>query len=455
MASLKSINPYNFETIATYEYISDEQLKAKLQKAHEFFLNYRKSSFEERAEKLNKVAQILRENTAAYAPLLTNEMGKPIKEAQAEIEKCAWACEYYAENAASFLNPRQEQTDADTSYVSYEPLGAVLAIMPWNFPLWQVFRFAAPALMAGNVCLLKHAANVQGCAQLMEDIFQKAGFAPEAFQNLPIDHQQVDWLLKQRNLRAVTLTGSVQAGRKVAERAGAQLKPTVLELGGSNAFIVMADADLDKAADLAVKARMINNAQSCIAAKRFLVMREIEEAFIQKIHERLANLKVGDPMDENVDIGPLARVDLAEELEKQVLQSITQGAKLICGGNRRNAFFDPTILSRVKPGMPAFDEELFGPVMSVISVKNMEEAIALNNQSDFGLGLSVITGKASAVEKYIPQFEDGAVFINEMVKSDPRLPFGGTKDSGYGRELSREGIRAFVNVKTVYINNKL
>jgi succinate-semialdehyde dehydrogenase/glutarate-semialdehyde dehydrogenase len=452
---MKSINPYNLQTVAEHKVDTNEEVVAKINLAQSTFLNYRHSSFAQRKAKMMAVAQVLRNKSAEYAQTLTLEMGKPIKESISEIEKCAWVCEYYAEHAEDFLKAEMIKTEADQSFVSYEPLGVILAVMPWNFPFWQVFRFAAPTLMAGNTAVLKHADNVQGAAQLIEDIFLEAGFDKGTFVNLAIEVPQVEAVLRNPIIKGASLTGSERAGAAVASVCGEEIKPTLLELGGSNAFIVLKDADIKAAAKLGMKSRMINNAQSCIAAKRFILEKEIAEDFIQAFKEELLALKSGDPMDEDTQVGPMARVDLAEGLEKQMKKSIEQGAVLVCGGKRTDAYFEPTILSGVKPGMVAFEEELFGPVSSMIIAQDADEAIELANASTFGLGMTIATSNVQKALELGSRAEDGAVFINELVKSDPRLPFGGTKKSGYGRELSRHGILEFVNAKTVYVKNKL
>lgn len=452
---MKSINPFNGELLEEYPEDSEKELQRRLNKAQERFKHYRNSKMEEREDKLKRLAELLRSRSDQYAPMLTLEMGKPLREARAEIEKCAWVCEYYAENAASFLKPEYVETDADKSYISYEPLGVILAVMPWNFPFWQVFRFAAPTLMAGNTAVLKHASNVQGSARLIEEVIKDAGFEDGCFQNLCISAGRVQEVLENPIVKGASVTGSEAAGAAVAETCGREIKTTVLELGGSNAFVVLADADIPKAASLGVRARMINNAQSCIAAKRFILEESIAEEFITGYVSIISSLKSGDPILEDTDVGPLARVDLAKELEDQVHRSIQAGAELRYGGRREEAYFEPTVLTGVRPGMPAFDEELFGPVASMIIASDAEEAIDLANKSSFGLGASIITKDVERAQELSRRIEDGAVFINELVKSDPRLPFGGTKRSGYGRELSLLGIREFVNAKTVFVKRQL
>jgi succinate-semialdehyde dehydrogenase/glutarate-semialdehyde dehydrogenase len=379
-------------------------------------------------------------------------MHKPITQALAEVEKCAVLCSYYYENAETFLATKSIKTDASESYVVYEPFGVILGIMPWNFPFWQVFRFAVPTLIAGNTVVVKHASNVPKCAELIESIFNAAGFPKGCYQNLPIPSNKVSDIIANPIIKAVSLTGSEQAGVAVATEAGKHLKKCVLELGGNNAFIILEDANLDKAVATAVNARMQNAGQSCIAAKRFLVHETILDAFIEKFKIAIQNLKTGNSLDKETQISSLARVDLAEELEKQVQQSIQMGAQLIIGGKRYEAFFEPTILTDVTPTMPVFKEETFGPVAAITTFKTIDEAIELSNQSQFGLGVSIFTTDIDFIKTKISAFKEGAVFINEMVKSDPRLPFGGIKKSGYGRELAEEGIKEFVNVKTVVIN---
>jgi len=449
---MKSVNPYDLSLINTYKEDSNEKVLSKIDLAHDTFLSYRKTSFSDRKKKMLSLAKLLRENSKHYAVTLTTEMGKPIKEARAEVEKCAWVCEYFAENAEKFLKKDKIETEAKKSFVTYDPLGVILAVMPWNFPFWQVFRFAAPTIMAGNTALLKHASNVQGSALLIEKIFYESGFPKGVFQNLMIPSGKVEQVLRNPKVKAASVTGSEMAGSSVAGVCGAEIKKTVLELGGSNAFIVLEDANLKKAARLGVKARMINNAQSCIASKRFILMESIADEFIELYENELKKLKVGNPIDDTTDVGPLARADLAEKLEGQVNKSIEAGAVLRYGGRREGAFYHPTILTGVKPGMPAFDEEMFGPVAAMVTVKNESEAIQLANATEFGLGVSIITKDIDKAIEMAPEIEDGAVFINELVKSDPRLPFGGTKKSGYGRELSYLGIKEFVNAKTVYVD---
>lgn len=447
----QSINPYNQELIASHESLDDAAIENTLQRSEAAFRSWRKVPYEERAAALNKMANLLRQQKQELALTATREMGKTLAEAVSEVEKCAWVCEYYAENAASFLQDEVIKTDASKSFVRYDPIGTVLAIMPWNFPYWQVYRFAAPAVMAGNTGLLKHAPNVLGCANHMKRLFLEAGFPKGVFDTLHVEVDKMENIISDPRIKAVTLTGSGRAGRSVAALAGKHLKKTVLELGGSNGFVVLSDADLDAAIDTGMQARFMNAGQSCIAAKRFIIHKDLAEAFEERILARIKALKYGNPEDPDTDLGPLARPDLAEQLEKQVKESVKAGALLVHGGGRDGALFAPSLLKNIQPGMPAFDEELFGPVLSLMVADSDEEAIKLANSTSFGLGVSIMTGDPERALALASETEDGAVFINELVKSDPRLPFGGTKESGYGRELSHHGIREFVNAKTVYV----
>ncbi|MGA8854199.1 MAG: NAD-dependent succinate-semialdehyde dehydrogenase, partial [Christiangramia sp.] len=390
-------------------------------------------------------------NVEEYAQMITAEMGKPISESRAEVNKCAWVCDYYAENAEAFLAPEVVKTDAEQSFVRHDPIGAVFAVMPWNFPFWQVFRFAAPTLTAGNTGLLKHAPNVFGCAVKIEEIFKKAGFPEGVFQNLIVHHDQTEKIIAHDAVKAVTLTGSEMAGSAVAQIAGKYIKKSLLELGGNNSFIVLEDADIDKAVKTAVSARMLNCGQSCIAAKRFILLESIHDEFVEKFTKAVSELKAGDTKDDETQVGPLARKDLADQLNRQVKDSISQGAKLLAGGKQENCFHEPTILGNVKPGMAAFDEETFGPLAAIIKVKNIEEAFSLSEQSKYGLGVSIFTRDTEKAVEYASRVTDGAFFVNELVKSDPRLPFGGNKRSGYGRELAKDGMMEFVNKKVVYV----
>jgi succinate-semialdehyde dehydrogenase/glutarate-semialdehyde dehydrogenase len=427
-------------------------MESILQKANTTLQVWENTSLNDRLAYLPALASLLLENKEEYAKAITTEMHKPISQSIAEIEKCAVLCSYYYENSTPFLAPKIIKTEASESYVDYEPMGVILGIMPWNFPFWQVFRFAVPTLIAGNTVVVKHASNVPKCAEFIESIYEKAGFPNGCYQNLSISSQEVAAVIANPIIKAVSLTGSEQAGIAVAAEAGKQLKKCVLELGGNNAFIILEDANLDKAVATAVNARMQNAGQSCIAAKRFLVHENIAKDFVDKFKVAVQNLKIGNPLDKETQIGSLARVDLAEELEKQVQQSIQMGAQLILGGKRNNAFYEPTILTNVTSQMPVFQEETFGPVAAITTFKTIEEAIALSNESQFGLGVSIFTTDIDFIKTKISAFKEGAVFINEMVKSDPRLPFGGIKKSGYGRELSEEGIKEFVNIKTIVIN---
>ncbi len=450
MRELISTNPYSGQVIRKYAEDSAEEVNRKLELAMEIFKKNRFVGFGQRSEKMKKAAGLLKERAGHYAELITREMGKPVRESRAEVEKCAWVCEYYADNAPRILSDRKEKTDAAASWVSFQPLGPVLAVMPWNFPFWQVFRFAAPSLMAGNTALLKHASNVQGCAIAIEEILQEAGFEAGSFSNLCIKSDRVEQVIERPEIRAVTLTGSESAGRAVAGIAGRNLKKTVLELGGSNPFVVMKDANMNNAVETGIKARLQNGGQSCIAAKRFLVQEDIMDEFIEKVKSKLEEMKSGDPMDENTDLGPLASESQAERVEDQVNRSVKAGAGLIHGGKRKDCFYSPAILRNVTPSMPVFQEEVFGPVFAFTPFTSPEHALELSNNTTFGLGVNLFTESENIMKLFTERAEEGAVFINSMVKSDPRLPFGGVKDSGYGRELSSEGILEFVNIKTIY-----
>lgn len=449
---ITSKNPYTGEVIEEFKEYTKEEINNAIKKADDRYKTWRKVSFSEKSKLLKNAAKELRDNKQSYAEDITQEMGKPITQALAEIEKCAWVCEYYAENAENHLAREIIETDAQKSYVSYEPIGIVLAIMPWNYPFWQVFRFAAPALMAGNIGLLKHASNVMRSANNIQKVFERAGFPDGCFQNLVISSSKIEDILKDKRVKAVTLTGSKPAGSAVAATAGSEIKKSVLELGGSNALVVFKDANIAEAVKTCVQARFQNTGQSCIAGKRLLLHESIEDEFMEEFVKQVKELKSGDTMDEDTFIGTLAREDLAEDLEKQIQDSVKQGAKIVLGGKRDKAYFEPTIITNVKKGMPVFDQETFGPAMAVTTFKEDQEAIDLVNYSDFGLGVSIFTEDFTFAEKIVPAFEDGAVFVNELVKSDPRLPFGGTKISGYGRELSSHGIQEFINRKTVYFN---
>ena len=450
---MESINPHSGKLIQTYESETDEIVRGRLQAAADAFQEWRTTTFPERAKLMRSVAGILRDKKAALAQLMADEMGKVIRDGLAEVQKCADCCDYYAEHAHRFLQKVPVETDARESYVAYDPLGVILAIMPWNFPFWQVFRFAAPALMAGNVGVLKHASNVSGCALAIESVFSDAGFPAHVFSTLLIESARVETLIRNPLVAAVTLTGSTPAGRSVAGIAGSELKKSVLELGGSDAYVVLEDADLDLAVDLCVKSRLVNAGQSCIAAKRFIVVRPLREAFEERYAERFRAIRHGDPRDPDTDIGPMARTDLRDQVHEQVMKSVLQGARLLVGGavpDGPGAYYPATVLAGVKPGMTAFDEEIFGPVAAIIEADDEGHAIVLANQSVFGLGAALFTRDKDKADRIARQIEAGSVFVNSFVKSDPRLPFGGIKQSGYGRELSWFGIQEFVNVKTVY-----
>lgn len=451
---LTTTNPATGEEIEQYKLHSADEVEQRLDRAASGFATNRDRSMPERAERLERAADVLEENAQSYGALMTEEMGKPISQAQAEAEKCAWVSRYYAEHGADFLADEPVDTEAKKSFVAYEPLGPILAIMPWNFPFWQLFRFGAPALMAGNAVLLKHASNVTGCARAIEELLRDAGFTDHEFQVLQIDKETVGEVLEDRRVRGATLTGSVAAGKAVGRQAAAQVKPTVLELGGSDPFIVCADADLDKAASVGCTARMQNIGQSCIAAKRFIVERPVLDDFTERLVEEVEALTIGDPTDTHTDIGPMARNDLRDSVHNQVERAIGQGATVLTGGHtldRAGFFYAPTVLANVEPGTVAFDEEIFGPVASIVAADDAEHAVALANDTHFGLGSSIFTEDAEKGERMARQLEVGCAFVNEMTKSDPRLPFGGIKDSGYGRELSHQGIREFVNTKTVWV----
>ena len=447
---IESKNPYTGEVIEKFKELNKSEIDTAIENADSRFKLWRKTTYKERAAHMMKAAEELKKNKEEYARDISLEMGKPIKQAISEIEKCAWVCEYYAENAEKHLATKNIDTDATKSYVHYEPIGVVLAIMPWNYPFWQVFRFAAPALMAGNIGILKHASNVMRSANNIQKVFERAGFPKDCFQNLVIGSSKVDDIIKDKRVKAVTLTGSKPAGAAVASTAGSEIKKSVLELGGSNALVVFKDADIDETVATCVQARFQNTGQSCIAGKRLIIHESIAEEFTEKFVKQVRELKSGDPLDEDTFIGTLARVDLAEDLEKQIKDSVKAGAEIILGGKRDKAYMEPTILKGVTKDMSMFREETFGPAIGITTFKDDQEAIDLVNLSEFGLGVSIFTEDMSFAEKIVPEFEDGAVFVNELVKSDPRLPFGGTKISGYGRELSMDGIQEFVNKKTVY-----
>ena len=452
--AIQSLNPATGATIQTFSPLKKKEVEAALTRAAKAFDINRNRSFEERASRMRRAAEILEERAGTLAGLMTLEMGKPITAAVAEVKKCADACRFYAEHAKGYLRDEPVETNAKESYIRYEPMGVVLAVMPWNFPFWQVFRFAAPALMAGNVGLLKHASNVPQCALAIEAVFDEAGFDEGEFQTLLIETRQVPALIDDPRVVAVTLTGSEPAGAAVASRAAKQIKKAVLELGGSDPFIVMPSADLDEAIATAVKARTVNNGQSCIAAKRFIVHESIADEFERGFVKAMKNLRVGDPMDETTEVGPLATAQIVSEIDEQVQQSIAMGARLLTGGHRigkKGNFYAPTVLTDLPDDAPAAKDETFGPVAAIFRVLSVEAAIARANATPFGLGSSVWTNDATEVQAFVEGIEAGQVFVNAMVASDPRVPFGGIKHSGYGRELGAFGIREFMNVKTVWI----
>jgi succinate-semialdehyde dehydrogenase / glutarate-semialdehyde dehydrogenase len=452
--SIASVNPATGETLATFEPLSEAAVEERLQKAAQAFAVNRRRPFAERAQRMNRAAEILESRANDYARTLTLEMGKPIAASVAEVRKCAMVCRHYATHAEEYLAEEHVKTDAKESYVRFDPLGVILAVMPWNFPFWQVFRFAAPALMAGNAALLKHASNVPQSALAIEDIFREAGFDQGEFQTLLVTAEQVAALLEDERVKAATLTGSEPAGASVASNAARRIKKSVLELGGSDPFIVMPSADLDAAVKTGIKARLVNNGQSCIAAKRFILHESVAAEFESRFVKALEALRVGDPLDEATDVGPLATEQIVSDIEKQVDASVAAGAKLLTGGKRigdRGNFYAPTALSEIPPGAPAYAEETFGPVASLFRVKSADEAVQLANATPFGLGASVWTADRAEAERFVRDVESGLVFVNAMVASDPRLPFGGVKHSGFGRELGVYGIREFVNVKTVWV----
>lgn len=452
---IQSTNPATGRLIATYEQHSDDFVNSVLEASTETQKAWKGKSIDERSGLARSVGKVLRSRTDDLAILMTEEMGKPIGQSRSEIEKCAWLCDYYADHAAGFLADEHIETDGSDSLVTYQPLGTILAVMPWNFPFWQVFRFAIPTLAAGNTALLKHASNVPGCAEAIESVFRSAGYPKHAFTNLFVDRHQVESIIRDNRVAAVTLTGSTGAGKSVASVAGSVIKKTVLELGGSDAYVILEDADMDLAVETCVTSRLINSGQSCIAAKRFIVVKERLAEFTSAFTTAMKSKKVGDPEREDTDVGPMARVDLRDDLHRQVLDSVADGAVIACGGSPLDspgAFYPPTVLTNVKPGMAAFDDELFGPVAAIIEAADEDEAIRLANKSSFGLGAAVFTRDVQKGREIArTRMEAGACFVNSFVKSDPRLPFGGIKESGYGRELSRHGIREFTNIKSVYI----
>jgi succinate-semialdehyde dehydrogenase / glutarate-semialdehyde dehydrogenase len=449
---IASVNPATGETLRTFDALPEAEIDRKLARSAACYQSYRRTSYAQRADWLVAAARILEDERDRFGRLMTLEMGKPIAGARAEAAKCALVCRYYAENGARFLADEPVEAGAGRNFIRYQPIGPVLAVMPWNFPFWQVFRFAAPALMAGNVGLLKHASNVPQCALAIEEILRRAGFPEDAFQTLLIGSAQVGRVLDDPRVAAATLTGSEPAGAQVASEAGRRIKKTVLELGGSDPFIVMPSADLDRTAEVAAQARTINNGQSCIAAKRFIVDQRIAEDFESRFVRRMQSLRVGDPMDEATEIGPLATPGILEDLDRQVRRSVEMGARVLTGGRRIDRpgnFYEPTVLTDLPEDSPAYTEELFGPVAVLLRSKDIADAIRIANDSEFGLGSSAWTSDPAEQSRFVEEIEAGAVFINGMVASDPRMPFGGIKRSGYGRELGMTGIREFVNIKTV------
>ena len=451
---IATINPANGQTVRTFQPHSPADVDRALNRAREAFEKHRRTSFADRAARMRKVADLLEKECHELGRLMTIEMGKPIKAAVAEAEKCATACNYYAENAERFLSDEPVTMEGGESWVAFQPIGVVLSIMPWNFPFWQVFRFAAPALMAGNVGLLKHASNVPQCALAIEDLFRRGGFVDGAFQTLLIGSDAVEGIIADQRTAAVTLTGSEGAGRSVASAAGKNLKKSVVELGGSDPFIIMPSADFDAAVSTAVTARMINNGQSCIAAKRFIVHQQIYDRFVEEFVRRVSKVRVGDPLDENTELGPLATGAIRDELDQQVQRSVKAGARVLTGGKKITGdgyYYEPTVLVDIPPSAPAASDELFGPVASVFKAKDINDAIRIANGTSFGLGASAWTRDRADQDQFVAEIQSGLLFINGMVASDPRLPFGGVKNSGFGRELGEFGIREFVNIKSVRV----
>lgn len=452
---MKSSNPATGAMLKEYPTMTDDEVQQILEEVHNTFTQWRTQKLHDRKMLMQKASDLLLERKEELADLATAEMGKVKKEGIGEVEKCAWVCRHYAQEAENMLRDQEVHTDQVRSFVTYQPIGIVLAIMPWNFPYWQVFRFAAPTLMGGNAAVLKHASNVPGCALAIEAIFRDAGFPSDLFRTLMIGSKQVEAVIASPKVRAVTLTGSTQAGRAVAATAGHYLKKTVLELGGSDPYIVLADADIELAAQVCAQSRLLNSGQSCIAAKRFIVVDEVHDRFVEEFKKVMGSKRMGDPSREDTDIGPQASVEFRDELHQQVLASIEGGAKCVLGGevpSRDGAYYPPTILVDVKPGIVAYHEELFGPVASVIRVKDLEEAVQVANDSDFGLGGGVFSNNIHEATRVARDLVDtGAIVVNGFTKSDPRLPFGGVKDSGYGRELSHFGLHEFMNIKSVSV----
>lgn len=448
---MKSINPFNNEVVFEHEELTESQVNAAIEKAHTAFDAWRKTSFVERSQLMKRLSEVLEDHKERYANVMTKEMGKPITQAIAEVEKCAWVCRYYAENGSSQLAVKPIETEAQESYVRYDPLGVILGVMPWNYPFWQVFRFAIPTIFAGNTALLKHASNVMESSKMIQDAFDRAGFPPHVFTSLVIGSDKVENIIRNKYVQGASLTGSKPAGAAVSSVASEEIKPSVLELGGSNALVVFEDCDMDNALDTIVKARFQNTGQSCIAGKRLLIQKDIADEFLEKLVEKVKNLKTGDPLNAENYIGVMVNKDAANHLQEQLDKSLAQGAELVMGGHHKDAFFEPTLVKNITNEMPIYTEETFGPLLACATFNTCEDAVRMVNESDFGLGVSLFTEDMTRAKELIPKFEDGAVFVNELVKSDPRLPFGGTKISGYGRELSKDGIMSFVNVKTVYI----
>ena len=453
--TLKSINPSTGEIINEYNEMTLKEVNDILEKSNKAFLSWRKKSFSERSGMMKKSADILLNNRDKYATLMAKEMGKPIKQGRAEIEKCAWVCNYYANNTENFLQQEIIKTEISKSLVTFQPLGVIIAVMPWNFPFWQVFRFIAPTLMAGNACILKHASNVSGCALAIEDIIQRANFPRDIFRTLLVNNNKIEEILENPIIKAATLTGSTPAGRAIASKAGEMIKKTVLELGGSDPYLILEDADIDSAVTECIASKLINSGQSCISAKRFIIDKAVREPFEKLFVQKMRDVVHGNPMEESTKLGPLARHDIRDNLHTQVLDSIEKGAKCLLGGTipeGKGFYYPPTVLTDVKKGMHAYNEELFGPVASIIPVNNEKEAIRVANDSPFGLGAAVFTNDVIKGERIaINELDAGCCSVNTHIKSDPRLPFGGIKESGYGRELSHQGVKEFINIKTILV----